>query len=96
MSRRVLIVGHKNPDTDSICSAIAYADLKNRLSEVEHIPKRAGDLTDETKYVLEKFHIEIPGYIQDVGTQVRDIEIRRTEGVPSHISLKRPGASCGI
>jgi len=89
MSRRVLVVGHKNPDTDSICSAIAYADLKNRLSEDEHIPKRAGDLTDETKYVLEKFHMEIPGYIQDVGTQVRDIDIRKTEGVPSHISLKK-------
>jgi manganese-dependent inorganic pyrophosphatase len=89
MSRKVLVVGHKNPDTDSICSAIAYADLKNRLTEDEHIPKRAGDLTDETKYVLEKFHVDIPGYIQDVGTQVRDIDIRKTEGVASHISLKK-------
>ncbi len=89
MSRKVLVIGHKNPDTDSICSAIAYANLKNQLSEDEHIPKRAGDLSDETKFVLEKFHIETPGYIQDVGTQVRDIDIRKTEGVPSNISLKR-------
>ncbi len=89
MSRKVLVIGHKNPDTDSICSAIAYANLKNKLSEDEHIPKRAGDLSDETKFVLEKFHIETPGYIQDVGTQVRDIDIRKTEGVPSNISLKR-------
>lgn len=89
MSRKILVIGHKNPDTDSICSAIAYAELKNKLSEDVHIPKRAGDLTDETKYVLEKFHIETPGYIQDVGTQVRDIDIRKTEGVPSHISLKK-------
>jgi manganese-dependent inorganic pyrophosphatase len=89
MSKKILVVGHKNPDTDSICSAIAYAYLKNQLSGDEHIPKRAGDLSDETKFVLEKFHIEPPGYIQDVGTQVRDIDIRKTEGVPSNISLKK-------
>lgn len=89
MKRKVIVVGHKNPDTDSICSAIAYANLKNQLSEDDHIPKRAGDLSDETKYVLERFHVEIPGYIQDVGTQVRDIDIRKTEGVRSDISLKK-------
>lgn len=89
MSRKVLVIGHKNPDTDSICSAIAYANLKNQISQDVHIPKRAGDLSDETKYALEKFHVEIPGYIQDVGTQVRDIEIRKTEGVQNHISLKK-------
>lgn len=89
MSRKVLVIGHRNPDTDSICSAIAYANLKNQISEDEHVPKRAGDLSDETKFVLEKFQIEIPGYIQDVGTQVRDIDIRRTEGVQSGISLKK-------
>lgn len=89
MSRKVLVIGHKNPDTDSICSAIAYANLKNQLSKDVHIPKRAGDINDETKYALEKFHVETPGYIQDVGTQVRDIEIRKTEGVQNNISLKK-------
>lgn len=89
MNKKVLVVGHKNPDTDSICSAIAYASLKNQISEDEHIPKRAGDLSDETKFVLEKFHVEIPGYIQDVGTQVRDIDIRKTEGVQDNFSLKK-------
>ncbi|MDD3168120.1 MAG: putative manganese-dependent inorganic diphosphatase, partial [Eubacteriales bacterium] len=89
MSRKVLVIGHKNPDTDSICSAIAYANLKNQLSEVEHIPKRAGDLSDETKFVLEKFHVDAPDYIQDVGTQVKDIDIRKTEGVHNGISLKK-------
>lgn len=89
MSRRVLVIGHKNPDTDSICSAIAYANLKNQISKDVHIPKRAGDINDETKYALEKFHVEIPGYIQDVGTQVRDIDIRKTEGVQNNISLKK-------
>lgn len=89
MSKKVLVVGHKNPDTDSICSAVAYANLKNQLSEDEHIPKRAGEISDETKFVLEKFHVDAPDYIQDVGTQVRDIDIRKTEGVQNDISLKK-------
>ncbi len=89
MRRKVLVIGHKNPDTDSICSAIAYANLKNQIAEDEHIPMRAGDISDETKFVLERFHVEAPDYIQDVGTQVKDIDIRRTEGVPDQISLKK-------
>ena len=89
MKHKVIVIGHKNPDTDSICSAIAYANLKNHLSEDEYIPKRAGDLSDETKYVLEKFRIDVPEYIQDVGTQVKDIDIRKTEGVIDSISLKK-------
>ena len=89
MKHKVIVIGHKNPDTDSICSAIAYANLKNHLSEDEYIPKRAGDLSDETKYVLEKFRIDVPEYIQDIGTQVKDIDIRKTEGVIDSISLKK-------
>lgn len=85
-----IVIGHKNPDTDSICSAIAYANLKSR-SEDEHIPKRAGVISDETRFVLEKFKIEAPEYIEDVGTQVRDIEIRKTEGAHNGISLKKRG-----
>lgn len=89
MSKKILVIGHKNPDTDSICSAIAYADLKNKISKDIHIPKRAGDLSDETKFVLEKFKVEVPEYIQDIGTQVSDIDIRRTEGAQSSFSLKK-------
>lgn len=89
MNKKVIVIGHKNPDTDSICSAITYANLKNMLSQDIHIPKRAGDLTDETKFVLDKFKVEVPEYIQDVGTQVKDIDIRKTEGVLSSFSLKK-------
>ena len=89
MTKKVIVIGHKNPDTDSICSAIAYADLKNKISQDVHIPKRAGDLNDETKFVLAKFNVETPEYIQDVGTQVSDIDIRKTEGVQSSFSLKK-------
>lgn len=88
-TKKVWVVGHKNPDTDSICSAIAYANLKNIIDEDKYEPKRAGELNEETKYVLEKFGAKTPGLITDVGAQVKDIEIRRTPGVNGKISLKR-------
>lgn len=87
--KKVWVVGHKNPDTDSICSAIAYANLKNITDEDKYEPKRAGELNEETKYVLEKFGVKVPELITDVGAQVKDIEIRRTPGVSGKISLKR-------
>ena len=50
---KIFVIGHKNPDTDSICSAIAYADIKNQKSLVKkYIPKRAGQINEETQYVL--------------------------------------------
>ena len=85
----VIVVGHKNPDTDSICSAIAYARLRQALSGREHRPCRAGAVNPETQYILDKFHIPAPDLIKDVRTQVKDIEIRKTKGVRSNISLKK-------
>lgn len=85
----VWVIGHRNPDTDSICAAIAYADLQNHLSETKYEPKRAGNLNEETKYVLRKFKVKIPAYVDDVRTQLKDIAFRRTIGVSSSISLKR-------
>lgn len=88
-TKKIIVIGHKNPDTDSICSAIAYAKLKNILTGKEYIARRAGQLNAETQYVLERFKVTAPEYLGDVGTQVRDIEIRNTEGVSKHISLKK-------
>lgn len=85
----VWVIGHRNPDTDSICAAIAYADLQNHISETKYEPKRAGNLNEETKYVLRKFKVKVPAYVDDVRTQVKDIAFRRTIGVSSSISLKR-------
>lgn len=86
---KVFVLGHKNPDTDSICSAICYANLKSKLNEnVEYIAVRAGHLNEESQYVMERFGVQPPVYIKDVRTQVRDIEIRETEGVDQDISLK--------
>ncbi len=86
----ISVIGHKNPDTDSICSAISYAYLKNQEEQVSHyVPKRAGQLNGETKFVLQKFGVKPPTYVTDIGTQVKDIEIRRTPGVERVISLKK-------
>lgn len=85
----VWVIGHRNPDTDSICAAIAYADLQNHISETKYEPKRAGNLNEETKFVLRKFKVKVPAYVDDVRTQVKDIAFRRTIGVSSSISLKR-------
>ena len=87
--KKVWVVGHKNPDTDSICAAIAYANLKNQTDEEKYEAKRAGELNEETKYVLDHFGVKAPGLITDVGAQVKDIEIRRTPGVSGKISLKK-------
>lgn len=86
----VWVIGHKNPDTDSICAAICYSNLKNRLQDGFHyIPKRAGSINEETKYVLQHFGVESPEYAEDAGAQVKDIAFRRTAGVSGHISLKK-------
>lgn len=86
--RKIWIIGHKNPDTDSICAAIAYADLKNRTENILHEAKRAGSVNEETKYVLECFQIKEPELVTDVRAQIKDISFRRTAGVNSQISLK--------
>lgn len=88
-TKKVIVIGHKNPDTDSICSAITYAALKSKITGKEYVAKRAGQLNQETEYVLRRFNVAAPEYIEDVRTQVKDIEIRETEGVNESISLKK-------
>lgn len=82
------VIGHKNPDTDSICSAIAYARLKERLDGGVYIPCRAGFLNPETEYVLERFHQKAPKLVNSIQTQVSDVELRESKGVSGEISLK--------
>lgn len=87
--RKVWVIGHKNPDTDSICAAISYAELKNRKEKGRYVAKRAGNVSEETKFVLNYFGVDQPELVTDVGAQVKDIEIRNTAGVDSHISLRK-------
>ncbi len=88
-NKKVLVIGHKNPDTDSICSAIAYADLKHKTTEGCFVPLRAGQINGETQFVLDYFDVEAPDYVTDVGSQVRDIDIRETEGISGESSMKK-------
>ncbi|MBO4914767.1 MAG: DHH family phosphoesterase, partial [Oscillospiraceae bacterium] len=86
----VKVIGHRNPDTDSICAAIAYSRLKNIIdSEREYKPCRAGQLNRETAFVLERFGVETPELYTDVSPQVRDVDIRTAEGVDGDMSLRR-------
>jgi len=86
--KNVYIIGHKNPDTDSIASAIAYAYLKNQQGETRYIPARCGNVSNETQYVLDKFEQKSPKFVGDVRTQVRDMDMRNIPGVTDEISLK--------
>ena len=88
--KKVWVVGHKNPDTDSICAAISYAYLKNQSGDKKtYVAKRAGAVNEETRYVLERFGVEEPPLVSYAGAQIKDINIRKTAGVSNQISLKR-------
>ncbi len=82
------VIGHRNPDTDSLCSAIAYAYLKREVTGGNYIAKRAGQINAESKFVLDYFQTAAPEYLGDVRTQVMDVEVNRVEGVGEDISLK--------
>ena len=89
--RKVYVVGHKNPDTDSICSAIAYAALKQQIAaedENNYFPMRAGMLNEETQYVLKRFGVEEPRILANVHLRVQDVDVNRMSGISSHTSIK--------
>jgi manganese-dependent inorganic pyrophosphatase len=89
-SRNIFIIGHKNPDTDSICSSIAYAHLKNSIDkENQYIPTRIGSVSSETKHVLKCFGVKQPELVIDVKTQIGDISIKNISTVEPSISMKR-------
>ncbi|MCI8292998.1 MAG: putative manganese-dependent inorganic diphosphatase [Hespellia sp.] len=92
-SRKIYVVGHQNPDTDSICSAIAYANLKNKLrsSETEDTfeARRAGQLNEETQYVLKRFGVKVPKLLSNLRLQVKNVDLRKIEGLRSSVSIKR-------
>lgn len=95
MKNEIFVIGHINPDTDSICSAIAYAELKRIITTGKYKAKRAGQINSETSFVLDSFGIPAPSYLGDVRTQVKDIEIRVVKGVTKGISLKTAWSNMG-
>ena len=87
--KKVYIIGHKNPDTDSICSAIAYTDYKTRTTHgVNYVAKRAGRINKETEFVLNRFGVEAPEFVLDVGVQIRDLEIHNTPHAHAGMTIK--------
>ena len=86
--RKVYVVGHKNPDTDSICSAIAYAALKTKITNIPHEPRRAGQLNEETQYVLERFGVKAPRLLSDLREQIKDVELKEVDGLKSSVSIR--------
>ena len=86
--KKTLVLGHRHPDTASICSAICYAGFKHQLTGENYEPCRAGNVNPETQYVLDYFKLKAPRLVENVKTQVKDIEIRKTKGVSRGISLK--------
>lgn len=87
--KSTIVIGHKNPDTDSICSAICYADLKSKLTGENYIPCRAGEINSETEFVLKKFDVEPPRLIESLEPTLADVQFREVGGISPEISLKR-------
>lgn len=88
MKDTVYVSGHKNPDTDSIISAICYADLKNRLGDVDAIPIRLGKLNQETKFVLDYFGVEAPILKESMILQVSDLNIDKAYAIDPSIPVR--------
>ena len=88
-AHKVVVIGHRNPDTDSICSAIAYAELKNKTSTLVCEPRRAGRMNQETEFVLQKFGVPAPRMCTDVNPKIRDVDYREIPGIPGSTSLRR-------
>ena len=85
----IYITGHRNPDTDSIISAMAYAALKNALGERQYQAARLGQISDETKLVLDRFDADPPMLIGDLRTQVRDLAYDTPPTLSSAATISR-------
>ena len=88
-AHKVVVIGHRNPDTDSICAAIAYAELKNKTSDLVCEARRAGKMNQETEFVLKKFGVTPPRMCTDVNPKIRDVDYRQVPGIPGSTSLRK-------
>ena len=87
-AHKVVVIGHRNPDTDSICSAIAYAELKNKTSDLVCEARRAGKMNQETEFVLKKIGVTQPRMCTDVNPKIRDVDYRQIPGISGSTSLR--------
>ena len=86
---QIYVTGHRNPDTDSIVSAMAYAALRNSLGDRQYQAARLGHVSDETQLVLDRFGFEPPVYIKTMRTQVRDLDFDTPPALNSMVTLSR-------
>ena len=86
--KQTIVIGHKNPDSDSICSAISYAAFKTAMTGREYLPARAGAVNEETRFILNYFDVPEPELVETVKTQVQDVEYRELPGADRNMSLK--------
>ncbi|MBB5337355.1 putative manganese-dependent inorganic diphosphatase [Pectinatus brassicae] len=86
----IYVIGHRNPDTDSICSAISYADLKKNLGE-NVVPARAGKINKETEFALKYFDVQLPELVADVYPRVSDILPECHSIIGEHDNLRKLG-----
>src|SRR3954447_20236055 len=77
----VLVIGHRNPDTDAICSAIGYAEFKRRTGMTSAIAARCGDTNDRIDFVLQSFGMPAPRFVADVSPRVRDVMQTQVQSV---------------
>ncbi|NLL63804.1 MAG: putative manganese-dependent inorganic diphosphatase [Ruminococcaceae bacterium] len=86
---KIYVVGHQNPDTDSICSAIGYAALRHSLGNENYIAARLGNVSDETGAILEYFDVKAPKLITNLRTQVSDIEFDTPPTLEMNVTIKK-------
>ena len=84
----VFVSGHKNPDSDSICSAIAYAHLLFTIGKYNAVPVRLGDINKETEYILKRFNVEIPVLLKTVKQKVEDLDYDKVTVFSKELTLK--------
>jgi manganese-dependent inorganic pyrophosphatase len=85
--REILVIGHRNPDTDAICSAIGYAEFKRRTGMPRAVAARCGDTNERIDFVLQTFHAELPRFVADVTPRIRDVMQSNVVSVPPEATV---------
>ena len=88
MKDLVYVTGHKNPDSDSICGALSYAEFKRKTTDLQIMPVRLGNVNNETQFILDYFGVEAPKLLETVKLKIEDLEIDNIDPTVEDVSLK--------
>jgi manganese-dependent inorganic pyrophosphatase len=89
MEDKILVIGHKNPDTDSICAAIGYCYYKRETGLKSVYAARLGSINKETEFVLDYFGVDVPDMVTTVKTQVKDANVDQVVSISPEISIRK-------